>query len=410
MTPTSPAGTTPLEGPAGYLPCDALVTWQRAWARLRRDAVDALIVALALAVEIEVLAKGHELDFAVLAPISLFFVLPLLFRRRYPLVAPCVSLVAFALAATFDPSGLERIDISALAGIAVMIALGAIRDREGAIVGLALGLTTGIYVQYRFPDTTTSDLIGAAVFYAGAWFAGRALATRAEQTRVLRARVAEAEHARAVAAERAAVEERARIASELHDVVAHSVSVMVVQSSGVRRVLREDQHRERDALLSVEQIGRQALTEMRRMLGVMRPGEEAPAALTPQPGLQHLDHLISQVVEAGLPVTLRVEGERPQLPPGVDLSAYRIVQEGLTNALKHAPGSNAEVIIRFLDNKVNLEIADDGKEVTVEDGLGQGLVGMRERVALYGGTLEAGPREGGGYVLRAELPVEVAPA
>jgi signal transduction histidine kinase len=386
------------------------VTWQRAWARLRRDAVDVLIVALAVAVEIEVLAKGHQLDLAVLGPLSLFFVLPLLFRRRYPLVAPCVSLAAFALAASFDPSGLERIDISALAGIAVMISLGAIRDRESAIVGLALGLTTGIYVQYRFPDTTASDLVGAAIFYAGAWFAGRALATRAEQTRILRARVEEAERARAVAAERATTEERARIASELHDVVAHSVSVMVVQSSGVRRLLREDQHRERDALLSVEQIGRQALTEMRRMLGVMRSGEQASASLTPQPGLQHLDHLISQVVEAGLPVTLRVEGERPQLPPGVDLSAYRIVQEGLTNALKHAPGSNAEVIIRFLDNKVNLEIADDGKEATVEDGLGHGLVGMRERVALYGGTLEAGPREGGGFVLRAELPLEVAPA
>ena len=407
MTPTSPVGTTPLPGQASYLP---RVTWHRAWARLRRDAVDALIVALAVAVEIEVLVKGNDLDFALLAPLSLFFVLPLLLRRRYPLFAPCVSLVAFALAATFDPSGLERIDIGALAGIAVMIALGAIRDRDGAFVGLALGMTTGIYVQSRFADTTTSDLVGAAIFYGGAWFAGRALATRAERIRILRARVAEAERARAVAAERAAAEERARIASELHDVVAHSVSVMVVQSSGVRRLLREDQHRERDALLSVEQIGRQALTEMRRMLGVMRPAEDSPAALAPQPGLQHLDHLIAQVVEAGLPVTLRVEGERTPLPPGVDLSAYRIVQEGLTNALKHAPGSHAEVIIRFLENKVNLEIADDGTEIGVEDGLGQGLVGMRERVALYGGTLEAGPREGGGYVLRAELPVEVASA
>ena len=407
MTPTSPEGTTQFVSRASYLPH---VTWHRAWARLRRDAVDALILALAVAVEVEVLAKGDDLDLALLAPLSLFFVLPLLFRRRYPLLAPCISLVAFAIAATFDPNGLERIDTGALAGIAVMIALGAIRDREGAFVGLALGMTTGIYVQSRFADTTTSDIVGAAIFYAGGWFAGRALATRAERIRILRARVEEAEQARAVVAERAAAEERARIASELHDVVAHSVSVMVVQSSGVRRLLREDQHRERDALLSVEQIGRQALTEMRRMLGVMRPGDEAPAALAPQPGLQHLDHLIAQVVEAGLPVTLRVEGERTPLPPGVDLSAYRIVQEGLTNALKHAPGSHAEVIIRFLDNKVNLEIADDGNEASVEDGLGHGLVGMRERVALYGGTLEAGPREGGGYVLRAELPVEAASA
>jgi signal transduction histidine kinase len=404
---TSAEGTTPLPVPAGYR---QPVTWQRAWDRLRRDAVDALVIALAVAVEVEVVAKRHELDFAVIGPCSLFFVLPLLFRRRWPLVAPCISLVAFTLAGTFDPAGVEKINSGALAAIAVMIALGAIPDRESAVVGLALGVTTGIYVQYRFPDTTTSDLVGAAVFYSGAWFAGRALATRAEQTRILRARVAEAEQARAETAQRAAAEERARIASELHDVVAHSVSVMVVQSSGVRRLLKEDQHRERDALLSVEQIGRQALTEMRRMLGVMRTGEEAPASLTPQPGLQHLDHLIAQVVEAGLPVTLRVEGERPQLPPGVDLSAYRIVQEGLTNALKHAPGSRAEVIIRFDDNKVNLEIADDGTEVAVEDGLGHGLVGMRERVALYGGTLEAGPREGGGYVLRAELPLEVARA
>src|SRR5262249_20905492 len=161
---------------------------------------------------------------------------------------------------------------------------------------------------------------------------------------------------------------RARIASELHDVVAHSVSVMVVQSSGVRRLLREDQHRERDALLSVEQIGRQAMTEMRRMLGVMRSGEDIQASLTPQPGLRHLDHLIAQVVEAGLPVTLRVEGEQPELPPGVDVSAYRIVQEGLTNALKHAPGSHAEVVIRFLENRVDLEIADDGDELSAPDG------------------------------------------
>jgi signal transduction histidine kinase len=174
----------------------------------------------------------------------------------------------------------------------------------------------------------------------------------------------------------------------------------------VRRLLREDQEREREALMSVEQIGRQALTEMRRMLGVMRTGEEQPAALTPQPGLQHLDRLIAQVEEAGLPVTLRVEGERPQLSPGVDLSAYRIVQEGLTNALKHAKGAHAEVLVRYVDTSVELEISDDGPGTPAGDGMGHGLVGMRERVALYGGTLEAGPRDGGGFVLRAQLPVE----
>ncbi len=206
-------------------------------------------------------------------------------------------------------------------------------------------------------------------------------------------------------AEQAAADERARIARELHDVVAHSVSVMVVQASGVRRLLREEQHRERDALLSVEQIGRQALTEMRRMLGVMRTAEELPS-LAPQPGLQHLERLIAQVEEAGLPVTLRVEGRRPELSPGIDLSAYRIVQEGLTNALKHSKGGHAEVVVRYDESSVRLEITDDGAGAN-GDGPGHGLVGMRERVALYGGKLDAGPRDGGGYVLRAELPVEV---
>ena len=186
---------------------------------------------------------------------------------------------------------------------------------------------------------------------------------------------------------------------------------MVVQASGVRRLLKADQQREREALLSVEQIGRQALSEMRKMLGVMRTGEDQPAtaALTPQPGLQHVDRLISQVEEAGLPVTLRVEGDRPELSPGVDLSAYRIVQEGLTNALKHAKGAHAQVLIRYVDSHVQLEIADDGPGQATTDGLGHGLVGMRERVALYGGTLEAGPRDGGGFILRAELPVEARP-
>ncbi len=206
-------------------------------------------------------------------------------------------------------------------------------------------------------------------------------------------------------AEQAAAEERARIARELHDVVAHSVSVMVVQASGVRRLLKEEQHRERDALLSVEQIGRQALTEMRRMLGVMRTADGELPSLAPQPGLQHLERLVAHVEEAGLPVTLRIEGRRPELAPGIDLSAYRIVQEGLTNALKHSRGGHAEVIVRYHEDSVQLEIIDDGLGAN-GDGPGHGLVGMRERVALYGGKLDAGPRDGGGFVLRAELPVE----
>ncbi len=224
-----------------------------------------------------------------------------------------------------------------------------------------------------------------------------------------RAGLAAAEAERQAAAARAAADQRARIARELHDVVAHSVSVMVVQASGVRRLLSEDQEREREALLSVERIGRDALAEMRRMLGVMRTGEEQPMSLAPQPSLQHLDRLVAQLEEAGLPVTLRVEGTRPDLPPGIDLSAYRIVQEGLTNALRHGDGAHAEVVVRYGDTAVEVEIADDGPGANNDELDGQGLAGMRERVALYGGTIAAGPREGGGFVLRALLPVEAAP-
>jgi signal transduction histidine kinase len=218
--------------------------------------------------------------------------------------------------------------------------------------------------------------------------------------RKLRARVAAAE-------ERAAAAERARIAHELHDVVAHSISEMVVQASGVRCLLEKDQTREREALRSVEQIGREALTEMRHMLGVMGSGDERPVELMPQPGLGHLDQLIAQVGEAGLSVRLRVEGERPELSIGIDLSAYRIVQEGLANALKHAKGARAEVVVRYADDGVEVEIADDGPSANGSGRAeGSGLVGMRERVALYGGTLETGPRDGGGFILRARLPAE----
>ena len=261
-------------------------------------------------------------------------------------------------------------------------------------------------LRWTNSSSSYSDFFWTGLILTLAWFFGSALGTRTEQARELRERVEAAELERMLATERATAEERARIARELHDVVAHSVSVMVVQVSGVRRLLRAEQTREREALLSVEQTGRQALAEMRRMLGVMRSSDETRAELAPQPGLEHLDRLIAQVEEAGLPVTLRVEGDRRELSPGVDLSAYRIVQEGLTNALKHAKGANAEVVVRYVDSCVELEIADDGPGLGASDGQGHGLVGMRERAAIYGGTLETGTRDGGGFVLRAQLPVE----
>ena len=200
-------------------------------------------------------------------------------------------------------------------------------------------------------------------------------------------------------------EERARIARELHDVVGHSVSVMTVQAAAVRRLLRPDQQREREALLIVEQTGREALAEMRRMVGVLRRPEEAPAR-APQPSLDHLDRLVEQAREAGLPVELRIEGDPVQLPAGLDLTAYRLVQEGLTNAMKHARADRTQVLVRYDDEHIEVTVTDDGQgDHSGGTEGGHGLVGMRERVSVYGGELEAGPRPGGGYQLRARLPL-----
>ena len=379
---------------------------QRARVRVRRDVGDALLIVLAWAVYVELLATQTEFNGRVQYPLAALFALPLLLRRRWPLPAVLVALGALCLAAALDGGGLQHLTLPFLCALAAAVAAGAMGDRAQRIAGSAALLATVSILVLTTPDAGASDFFWPAFLFAAAWLAGRALATRAEQTRELQERVRAAELARADAEERAASAERARIARELHDVVAHSVSVMVVQASGVRRLLKDDQAREREALESVEQTGRQALSEMRRMLGVMRAGEEeVTAALAPQPGLEYLDRLIHEVEEAGLPVSLRVEGQRVPLSPGVDVSAYRIVQEGLTNALEHARAARAEVIVRYVDGAVELAIEDDGSGIA-NGALGHRLVGMRERVALYGGTLEAGPRPEGGFALRAKLPVE----
>ena len=217
-------------------------------------------------------------------------------------------------------------------------------------------------------------------------------AARLERERDERARVAVAE-------------ERARIARELHDIVAHAVSVMVLQVGAVRHRLPEELDEDRDALNGVERAGRTALTEMRRLLAAMRiDGDEAE--LAPQPGLDGLDSLAAEVGRAGLPVRLHVEGERFPLPRAIDLSAYRIVQEGLTNALKHARASHADVTVRYRPEEVEVEVLDDGAGTATSDGLGHGLVGIRERVKIYGGEMNAGTAPAGGFVLSARLPLD----
>ncbi len=217
-------------------------------------------------------------------------------------------------------------------------------------------------------------------------------------------RLAFADRERELTAREAVVEERARIARELHDAIAHNVSMMVVQAGAERRLVDPGATSTRETLQTIEQIGRGALTEMRRLVGMLR--SDAPDPLAPQPGLRDLATLAEQVREAGLPVELRVEGDPRELPVGIELSAYRIVQEALTNALKHAGHASAAVVVRYGAESLELEIVDDGPGTVAEvPGGGHGLAGMRERVALYGGRFDAGRDPLGGFAVRVLLPV-----
>lgn len=371
--------------------------------------LDVAIVALLVGSEAEIWnepAVSHKLALSLIAP---FMTLPLIQRTRFPFVSTMTVLAAAVTMAFVDATGTSKLDTLFIALLGTSWAIGAYNDKRHAVAGLlAVFVMTGV-VTHRFPDQSVGDTVWPLGFFGGLWLTGFVLSRRAEHTLELQELAHQLRQEREEDARAAVLEERARIARELHDVVAHSVSVMVVQAGGVRRLLRDDQGREREALLVVEQIGRSALTEMRRMLGVLRTeGEAQTPALAPQPGLAYLDRLVDQVRQAGLEVAVHVEGEPVPMPQGVDLSAYRIVQEGLTNALKHAGRAHADVTVRYGDSRVELEVADDGAGAAAGDGMGHGLVGMQERVALYGGTLEAGPRAGGGYVLRAVLPWDVA--
>jgi signal transduction histidine kinase len=284
---------------------------------------------------------------------------------------------------------------------------GAYTRGRAVIAGAAGAFGFPLVLALTDPDEfSISGLVFFASIALPPYLAGVAIARRRNREAALERHAATLDAERERAAAAAVGEERARIARELHDVVAHGVSMIVVQAQGGARMVRIEPREAEEAFAAIERTGRQSLTEMRRLLGMLRTADER-AALVPQPGVERLGVLIEGVRSAGLPVDLRVEGATSALPPGVDVSAYRIVQEALTNALKHAGPARAQVRVRYLANAVELEVSDDGAGARARGGAsGHGLIGMRERVSVYGGRLEVGAPPSGGYLIRARLPFE----
>jgi signal transduction histidine kinase len=379
----------------------------------RRHGIDVLIVLGAVAAVLEVVLRedpGDEPTSSVwfAAPAVALVVLTLLGRRRFPFAAPA-SFWLLCAAISFVDGRLIGFPVTVyLVGLAAAYLLGSLPDAVQGRRGLLIVVASAAIIVYNIPGDTSGDVVLIPAAFALGWLGGFAFRERDVQATAAEERAIQAEREREAAARVAVAEERARIARELHDIVAHALSVMVLQVGAVRHKLPDTLGEDREALEDVERAGRTALTEMRRLLGAMRErGREAE--LEPQPGLDNLDALVNRVRSAGLPVRLQVEGEPLALPRALDLSAYRIVQEGLTNVLKHADASHAEVMVRHRADALQLEVRDDGRGPTGGDGLGHGLVGIRERVKLYGGEMTAGPANGGGFVLSASLRLTDAP-
>ena len=392
---------------------------------MRERWFELLIVVLAIAGMLE-LVVGRDLPGAPTT--SLWFsvsavavlVLPLLAYQHFPFAAPAAYWLMAAALTFVDGLLIPFIGSLGVVGLAAAFLLGNLRNDRQAGIGLAIVLGSIVVVMSNIPGAqSASDLVFVPLRFAVAWVAGYALRQRAEQaeaaemraTRAERAREAAemratlAEREREAAARIAVAEERARIARELHDIVAHAMSVMVLQVGAVRHKLPHALDEDREALGRVEQAGRTALAEMRRLLGAMRSDGDA-VELGPQPGLDALDTLMEDVIHAGLSVQLHVDGEPYALPRAIELSAYRIVQEGLTNALKHAHANHADVTVRYRPDELELEVADDGEGPATTNGHGHGLVGIRERAKIYGGEMSAGAAPAGGFILSARLPVD----
>jgi signal transduction histidine kinase len=379
-----------------------MTRWRAGISRLDVGIAAAVVAAMEVEVFAEALAPrgAAAAAFAVMGGV-------LVLRRAAPVVVLAVGFGAY-LAGTAAGVPLHTPVTPVFFIVLVMYAVGMREPLPRAVASLvcALALIAAAMVVARGNGEPYdgTDIPWVTLLASTPWFVGRAMRGRLDESAVLerRAQRLERERVEAVAAE------RARIARELHDMVAHSVSVMVVQAGAAERVLERDPAAAAEPLRSVQDTGRQALVEMSRLVGLLRDGGHE-LGLAPQPGIGELDALLGQVREAGLPVSLEIEGERRPLPPGIDLSAYRVVQEALTNTLKHAGDAHARVSLRYRPDVLEVEVTDDGAGGGNGHAGGHGLAGMRERVAVFGGEIQAGRRPDGGFGVTVRLPLE-APA
>ena len=368
------------------------------------------VLALALTVIAVGSVVGSRTRYGYAFPVAaaiaaLFTTAPIALRRYRPLEVLAVTVTAETLLLIFSND--SPVPVGVIVALYTVAAYCERRVSIRAAAWVALPITVGEIVNN---GAHFGRVIPELALIAIAWVIGDNLRTRRAYLSELKERAARLEREREEKADRAVVEERARIARELHDVIAHNVSVMVVQAAAGEEVFDEDPERARESLSAVASTGRAALTELRRLLGVIRAEDDRgrEPAFAPQPGIEFVGELVRQVNDAGLPVELSVIGEPRTLPEGVGLCAYRIVQEALTITLKHADASGASVNVRYAADALELQVVDDGRgrsEVNGEAG-GHGLIGMRERVALFGGELTASPRAGRGYEVRARLPLE----
>ncbi|MFE9449125.1 sensor histidine kinase [Streptomyces sp. NPDC006739] len=364
-------------------------------------------------------APNHHGSVAGGLAVSAVLCVAVALRRRFP--EPMLLLVAATGVAQLVLD--VEYGVSDFAMLVVTYTVAAVGARWASRFALVISLFAATLAQLRWPATDASVLGQAAVVvfqtvpFALAWVLGDSMRTRRAYFAQLEERAARLEKEREAQSKVAVAAERARIARELHDVVAHNVSVMVVQADGAAYVLDAAPDQAKKALETISSTGRQALAEMRRLLGVLRTGEHRESGeYVPQPDVEQIDDLVEQCRTSGLPVDFKVEGTPRPLPSGVELTAYRIVQEALTNTRKHGgPNAGASVRLVYFDDGLGLLVEDDGKGAPHElyeeggaDGQGHGLIGMRERVGMVGGTLDAGPRPGGGFRISALLPLKPA--